>query len=379
MGGAKVISSDSHIVEPGDLWTTYITPKFRDRAPRLAYHPDTGDTWEIEGLKLPNIGRMGSAGTRTEDVPSQPRFDKDVRRGGWEVKARLEDMAVDGVDAQLLYPTVGFHLYGLEDVELLYACFEAWNSWIADWCKEAPERFRGIGFLCLDDIERGIQELERCKEIGLPGVNISIQPEDPPYSSNFYDPFWAAAQEMGMPVSMHTASNRGASSFARRELQSMGGSSQSLGSQGAASPQAQQVISDMILTGVFDRFPELTIIPAEFEAGWAAYLINRLDDRFHNNRGSASFQFFKRMELKPSEYFHRNFLLTFIDDAVAVYCRDLIGVDELMWSDDYPHIDGPWPESKEVHERIFPKGEVSEEDKGKILGGNAARVYDCFQ
>ena len=377
MGDAKVISVDSHIVEPGDLWTSYIDPKFRDRAPRLVRRPDTGDTWQVEGLRLPNIGRMGMAGLRTEDVPPDPIFEENVRPGAWEQKARLEDMAVDGSDAHFLYPTVGFQLYGLEDLDFLYACLEAWNRWIADWCKEYEDHFRGIGFVLLDDIERGIQEMIECERMGLPGVCIPTIPAGPPYSDEFYDSFWATAQEMGMPISTH-GGNRGVNAQGKRGFQPPGSPRDVVGN-ATVGPDVQQFIAELIAYGVFERFPRLNVIPVEREAGWAAYLIQRLDDRFYSNRGSAGFQFVKRQELKPSEYFRRNVMLTVTFDELAVRCRDLIGVDNLMWIDDYPHIDGTWPESGEVHERLFPKGEVSEEDKAKILGGNAARVYDCFR
>ena len=380
MAKVKMLSADAHIVEPGDLWQKYMDPKSRDRAPRMEFRPETGDTWVIEGLTLPNIARMGAAGLKSEDVSPQPRFDKDVRKGGWEPKARLADMAVDGVDGQILYPTVGFWLYGIEDPDLVYASFEAYNNWVRDFTEGNEKYFGGVGFLCLDDIDRAIGEMTRCKEMGMPAVNIPLHPDpnDPeqrPYSGDYYDRFWAAAQDLDMPLVMHTGSSRGVHSAARAGTFYLRTPKDATATQVAGNSNVPRFIATMILSGTLDRFPRLRIVPTEFETGWAAFLIKRMDDRLYRNRGRT---YLEKMAMKPSEYFQRNFALTFMDDEVAVHCREIIGVDNIMWSDDYPHIDGPWPESQAVQARVFPEGRVPEEHKEKILGGNAARIFNYF-
>src|SRR5262245_19661981 len=129
----KVISGDSHIVEPADAYVKYIDPKFRDRAPRVVTDPVLGEIWRTEELTFPNVELMAGAGKDREEVNLAGRYEA-ARRGGWDAEERLKDMDITGVDGALLYPTIGFHSYGIGDPQLLNAVLAAWNSWIADFC-----------------------------------------------------------------------------------------------------------------------------------------------------------------------------------------------------------------------------------------------------
>ena len=380
----RILSSDSHIAEPGDLWVNYIDPKYRDRAPRIIDHPVRGDIWQAEGLTLPNIAAFGGAGRTSEEVSTKPSFDKDVRKGGWDPEARLKDNEEGGVESQVLFPTAGFWMYGLADPLLVKACFEAWNNWIRDFCKGHEDRLRGIGFLTLEDIPWAIKELRRCKDMGLVGANIPLQPMDPPYSNTYYDPFWEAAQDVGIPLTSHTGSVRGpnnparqANAFNERFMPLEQRSWRVAAGTGVANTAVPMLINELILSGVFDRFPRLRIIPTEYEAGWAAFHLDKLDQVLVYQRSKI---YVGKLALKPTEYFQRNMALTFINDKTAVLCREIIGVDNIMWSDDFPHVsEGLWKNSGDVHERLFPEAQVSYEDKEKILGGNLLRIYKCFE
>ncbi len=354
-----VISADSHVIEAADLWLNYIDPRFRDRAPRVLQQKDT-DVFYCEGVSLLPIGGASGAGKRPEEHRREGRYERDVRRGGWDPHERLKDMKADGVDAEVLYPTFAMRMFGLEDVAFQLACFQAYNNWVKDYSYAHPERLKGIGLVPLLDLETGIGELKRIKEIGLAGAMIAIYPtEDRQYSSPTYDPFWAAVQDLDLPVSLHILTEGKApkpSSWAESAT---------------ASGLIQRSLANMIFGGVFHRFPKLKVISAENDAGWAAYFMERIDYLFYGRRG-----FWKHeipLDTLPSEYFHRNVYLTFMRDRSLVPVREEIGVDKLMWPSDYPHSDSTWPNSQEVIQRLFSN--VPADQRRKIVAENAARLY----
>ena len=380
----RLVSADSHICEPGDLWTSTVEPKFRDRAPRIVEDREKGDIWKIEGLTLPNIAAMGGRFRTSETITIRPNFKEDIVPAGYLPDERLKAMATLGVEGQILFPTVGFHLYGLEDPDLLRACFAGWNNWVRDFCAGKEDKLRGVAFLSLDDVPAAIREMTRCKEMGLVAANIPLTPLDPPYSHSYYEDFWAAAEELDMPLTSHTGSVRGPSSmarqpnaFAERFIPPEKRPWTMFVGTGIATAQVPRFINEFLLSGIVDRHPGLRIIPTEFEAGWAAFWVDRLDETLYNERSKMGKG--RQWDLKPSELFRRNFALTFIDDMTAVANRDIIGVDNLLWSDDFPHIDGIWADNADrVFHRVFDERNVSEEDKRKLLGENMTRIFKCF-
>ena len=201
------ISADSHVVEPGNLFLDYIAPAYRDRAPRVVQEEDR-DIYMCEGMRLISMRGAASAGRPSEELGFKGREDE-VPRGAWDPTARLAEIEPDGVQAEVLYPTMTLRLFAVEDTGLQDACFQAYNDWLADFCKEVPGRFKGIGVLNLDDVPSAIAEMKRCLEIGLPGVSIALyQDQERHYGHPDFDPFWAAAEEVGVPVSLHILTER---------------------------------------------------------------------------------------------------------------------------------------------------------------------------
>jgi len=372
----RVISADSHIVEPPDLFTQSIDPKFRDRAPRVIEDPALGAIWDVEGLGFPSVELMGGAGKKLSEIESAARFER-ARQGGWDPDERIRDMDTTGIDGALLYPTIGFHCYGIADPALMNAVLAAWNGWIGDFCRDRSERLKGVGCVVLDDVEHAIAEMERCKRLGLATVNVPSQLEGEHYGTGAYDRFWAAAQDLEMPISTHIGSTRGALSHSRAREQMralVAGPVRDYTSGAVVLPDwhVQEMIFQLIASGVFERFPGLRFVCAEFEAGWAASMLTYLDSAIWE--GTHPYVLYD-LPMKPSEYFQRNMALTFIRDEVAVRCCDLIGVDNLMWSDDYPHLESCWPDSSAVIDRVLPEGGLPDEVRNKILSGNASRIY----
>ena len=369
MAHAPILSSDSHVFEPPDLWTTRIDATFRDRAPRMQ-RLDGVDQLVVEAQQvIAGIGLISNAGARfeaPETISSQGRFE-DVHQGGYDPAQHLKDMQLDGVAGEVLYPSQGLFYFKVADTQLMSAIFRAYNDWLAEFCRTDPERLKGIAMINLDDVQDGIKELERTAKMGFAGAMITEYPlEDRRYDHPEYEPFWAAAQALGMPLSLHTAT--------RRQGKIRGVGEQTLRD---ASSRATKVfypatsMCDMIFSGVFERYPNLKLAIVEFELAWVPHLLSSMDYTYRERHEEALYRF--QEGWRPSDFFHRNVFLSFQEDALGIRLRDIIGVDNMMWGSDYPHSESTFPQSRQILAQILAG--VPEDDYARIVGGNTARLY----
>jgi predicted TIM-barrel fold metal-dependent hydrolase len=372
MAELQLISSDSHVSEPPDLWVQRIDKNYQDRAPKVVLNPEgqEGAYLVYEGYPPHNLAIGLGAGRSPEELAAFLKTGTyaDARPGGWDPAQRLPDMELDGVEAEVLYTTLGFRMFWLKDAGLQQACFRVYNDWLAEYCSYAPKRLKGLALISLYDPKAGAQELARCAKLGLKGAMIWCSPPaDQPYSLPLYDPFWAAAQDLEMPVSLHAITGieripweYGAEQRAMRPT--------------VTPHEIEKSFSILILSGVLERFPRLKIVSAENNCGWLPYYLQRVDRAFNRfgPSGTAT-PWPTKLTLKPSEYFQRQMYCTFIDDPFGVASRHWIGVDNVMWSSDYPHTASTWPRSRAVIERDFK--DVDEEEKWKIVRGNVAKLY----
>ena len=369
MAQAVILSSDSHVFEPPDLWTKRIDAPFRDRAPRMQ-RIDGADQIVIEADQiLSGIGLISNAGARfeaPETISGHGRFE-DVPRGGYDPEQHLRDMELDGVAGEVLYPSQGLFYFRVTDGALMSAIFRAYNDWLAEFCKTDPSRLKGIAMINLDDVQDGIRELERAARLGLAGAMITEYPlEHRRYDQPEYEPFWAAAEALGMPLSLHTAT--------RRQGKIRGAGEKTLRDASSRATKAfypALSMCDMIFSGVFERYERLTLAIVEFELAWAPYVLTSMDYTYRERHGEAIYRF--KDGMRPSDFFHRNVVLSFQEDAIGIRLRDAIGVDNLMWGSDYPHSESTFPRSREILDEILAG--VPADEQAKIVGGNTARVY----
>jgi predicted TIM-barrel fold metal-dependent hydrolase len=366
---ALILSSDSHVFEPPDLWTKRIDAGFRDRAPRMQ-RIDGADQLVVEADQvISGIGLISNAGARfeaPETISGQGRFE-DVPRGGYDPDQHLADMRLDGVAGEVLYPSQGLFYFRVTDTPLMSAIFRAYNDWLAEFCRRDPARLKGIAMVNLDDVADGIRELERAARLGLAGAMITEYPlEHRRYDQPEYEPFWAAAASIGMPLSLHTAT--------RRQGKIRGAGEKTLRDASSRSTKAfypALSLCDMIFSGVFERHPALTLAIVEFELSWAPNILASMDYTYRERHGEAIYRF--KDGMRPSDFFHRNVVLSFQEDAVGIRLRDVIGVDNMMWGSDYPHSESTFPRSRKILEDILAG--VPDDEGAKIAGANTARVY----
>lgn len=334
MAGANEIriSADSHMGEPPDLWEQRLPAQFRDRAPRWPH------------IKL---------------------FEENhhLRAGGWDPEERIKDMDLDGISAEVLYATLGAQVLAIGDVELEEACVRVYNDWMIEFCRVAPDRLWGLGMISLRNLDHAIQELERCRNAGLRGASIWIDPpHDLPYSSEHYERFWAAAQYQQMPLAMHInaraqSENRANTAAQVRQLHSVNGHKF----------DAMSSLGHMIGSGVMERYPGLKVVVAEIGVGWIPFWLQEFD--YYTFRGSRT-----PLPRPPSEYFQRQVASTFITDGFGCSLLPDYGADFFLWSNDYPHPACIWPDSVELIDEDL--GHVAPAVRAKVVGGNAARIYN---
>ncbi|MGH7907381.1 MAG: amidohydrolase family protein, partial [Candidatus Binataceae bacterium] len=366
----RMMSADSHVIEPLNFWTDRVDRKFRDNAPRVIKLENGRLALVAPGIPIASVTQGFARGKSGQELKEHLKSGYEAApAGGWDPVERLKDQDTDGVEAEVLHTTQGMRLFILPDAELQRACFRAYNDWLAEFCSHNPARFLGIGLLSVADVKLAAAELEHCARIGLRGAMLTVlPPEDRPYGHRMYDPLWAAASELAMPLTLHAAT--GSKVTIKLDPQT-GGLSTNSGSfvEHAAflHHEVQHSLVSIIFNGVFDRFPELKIISVENGVGWMPYFIDRLD-YLQNKYGWMSET---PLQYKASDYMRRHVMATFQDDPVVGATYHLLGADNYMWASDFPHADSTWPDSRKVIERDFAG--VPIEVTRKIVYRNAAR------
>ena len=274
MSGYRIVSSDSHVFEPADLWTSRMSPRFKDRAPRIVRMDDGGDYWYCGHQMLVDAASTagGEAGLRFTNPETMTTVGtvEEGRLGGWIPDEHVKDMDLDGIDVGIIYPTAGDNVYRIQDAELLDDVCRAYNDWIAEFCIGYPKRLKGIAMLNLDEVSVGVKELERCAKMGLAGALITVYPpENRGYDLPCYEPLWAAAQDLGMPLGMHLVTNRPDSHSYLMSTDPSWSTN--------ADHWVRRSLGQMLFSGVFQRYPKLRVGAVEMEAAWSIHFLQAMD------------------------------------------------------------------------------------------------------
>jgi predicted TIM-barrel fold metal-dependent hydrolase len=362
MTASKVISADSHMTEPGDLWVERLDRKFRDRAPRVVKNEKSGPAYLFvgPGIHPLAVAAAFAAGKGGAELREHMNHGYEAARpSGWDPVERLKDQDLDGVRAEVLYSTLGIAVFAMPEVELQLACLRAYNDWLAEFCAHDPKRLIGIGLYSLAALP-DVSEIERCARMGLKGIMIlASDGNDLPYSDERFDPLWRAASAANLPISLHKPLVSGMPltpampTMADLQIHVI--------------HVVEQCVTRLAYGGVFERFPSLKIVSAENDVGWIPNWIHRLD---HVNSKIPSS---RRLPLPPGEYIRRNVWATFQDDPLGPATWKFFGADNYMWASDFPHADSTFPNSLKVIEENFAG--VPEDVTRKIVFDNARRLY----
>jgi len=318
------------------------------------------------------VGLTATAGLSFLDFAPVGGSYEAMRPGSFDTKARLADMDIDGMYLQVLYPSVtllGAKIYGSEP-ELQVACVRAYNDWLAEFCEGSEGRLIGQAILPTTGVDDTLAEMKRALDLGHRGVVISAYPNGGLTPEAEDEAFWALAQETDTPVAVHIGS------FLPSVAGGGGPSNMNtpmfMGAAGATKSGSHTlpVVSQLLFTGVFEKFTDIKLLLVESNIGWIPTLLEQIDDMFYRYR---FFTNGDQMRVTPSRIFHRNFWASFMIDTVGMDLRHRLNVDQIMWSSDYPHTGCDWPNSRITIERNFrglPAAEVK-----KMLHDNCKRLY----
>jgi predicted TIM-barrel fold metal-dependent hydrolase len=350
-----LISADNHVFEPITLWQERLSDAFKTRGPRV----EQRDDWivmAIEGMpdrKLTKAEAFGGGGAS---------LGSHAAPGGADPDQRLKDMALDGVVAEVIYPTFGLFIDMIPAPDLAIACARVYNDWLAESFLHRPDVFIPAAVVPVRDVSSAAAEMERVAQLGFKAAMIPTSPpEGLPYNRPDYDPLWTIAADAGMPLSLHT----GTGALPQQE-RGPGGAVINYAKVGLLSAETLCYFS---ASGVLERFPNLHLVFVETGAGWYAYCCERMDEAFEEHE-----QWVKpKLKERPSHYAKTQCHVTLGADRAPLLAREITGVEPLLWASDYPHPEGTFPHSQEVVARIFEG--VPEDEMLAIVGGNAAKLY----
>ncbi len=365
--GFRVLDTDAHQMEPPAIWTEYMDPAFRHRAPRLGDVGGgrTGMCVEGEPITKQDGNYPMHSEAFHEAAANGMRKHARTRAEGFRPAARIRDMDAHGVDAQVLYPTVGGQILGREfqDAELLAATCRAYNDWSLAYCAHAPARLRMAAMLPLQAPALAIEEARRAQAQGAAAFYVRPNPvrrRNLHHKAN--EPLWTALEELGLPVCLHDSGSPYLPSFGERMETHTAGHI-------LAHPfEAMAAMTSLIWFGVIERHPLLRIVHVEADAGWLPYWLQRMEQHWEFS-GNAEHPQLKR---RPTEYFKSKLLVACRGDerTLPAVC-ELVGDDYVAFNTDYPHPDGTWPTGlADLERQPLPESSIR-----KIFWHNAAPLF----
>jgi len=369
------VDADGHVLEPAGLWDEFIEAKYRDRAMRIARDSDGLEYLEIGGAPSKmtrkgypaTLGRMGERELEAFQPSPEKTYMANAPYGAMDATERLALLDAEGLDAAVLYPTLGILWEAeLEDVELSQAYCRAYNRWIAEFCRTSNGRLIPIAHLSLGDPQAAAAELRRAVKDGCRGAFVTpFTITRKAHGDPAHDPVFAAAQELNVPIAIHPSFEP----FELRSRRFTDGHRLPLLSAVTAADGVRHAFTTLFDYAVFERFPKLKIVLLESGGGWIGYWLDRLDGVFEatflGNRTA--------LKSKPSDYFRRQcFISCDPDERTIPALMKLYGEDRFFWASDYPHPDhtGDYLQALEAM-----AGELPEKARARLLGANVRRAF----
>jgi predicted TIM-barrel fold metal-dependent hydrolase len=360
-----VFDADGHVIEPPRVWDEFLPAKFRAFAPRVEqsdgyYHYVCGDrvSFRLPG-RAEAMGAPGQTPTKT-DAPV-------AVRGGSEPAPRLDDMAVDCIDAAALYPTFGLMIQGVTEREPAAALCRALNDWLAEYCAHDPTRLIGVATLPMTDAADALAEARRCVEQhGFRGV--WRRPEHfgalPRLQDDEYEPLWSYLEEANVPFGIHPGMS-GLVPF--DELEGRFGDYYTPLHAAHFVMEQMLALTTFVAYGILERHPGLRVAFLETGAVWALSYLHRLDEHlelFGFDRGG--------LTMPPSEYFQRQCFVSVEEVEPGLSTMVAQYPDSVVFASDYPHADGTFPGSTAD---LLRTDDLTKAEVVRVLRDNARRLY----
>ena len=351
-----VFSADGHVVEPDTIFLDGLPASLKSHA----IHAKFEDGTIITGTEHKVIYRVRVGKNREKQLGDK------TRSGVREIAGRIDDMALEGIDGEIVFPSLGLWLYCIDDAEAEAASCKIYNDWNNEYFRGHTEMFVRCGVLPVQDFSNTMAEMKRLAALGftaamLPAVT---PPGIPKYNDEKWDPVFHLGGELGLVFVLHTGTGLETVVHERGP--------------GAAVINYSNQMSDavnscqyLVAGGVLDRNPKSKVAFIESGASWLAGIAERMDEVYY-----AHHQFVRpTLTRDPSQIIKDQVWTSFQHDRACIMSRSVTGVNSLLWGSDYPHAEGTWPRSRQVLDGLFEGIDISDEDKADILGLNGARLF----
>jgi predicted TIM-barrel fold metal-dependent hydrolase len=369
-----IASVDDHVVEPPTMFDQHISAQYKAIKPRVEKDAAGADFWLFEGRRAGNIGLNAVVGRMREEYGCEPISFDQMRKGAWDLDARIEDMNANGILASLNFPSVVsfdgalFHKFANKHNALIL--LRAYNDWhIDEWCGRYPGRNIPNALVPYWDIDATVKELARIAKKGCHAISFSDNPalrDQPSIHDEHWTPFWEACVDNDIVINIHIGS-------------------------GAAAPHASMAspidawittmpisivnsAADWLWLKALQKYP-LKIALSEGGIGWIPYFLERADFTYEHHHAWTHSDFGGK---KPSDVFREHFMTCFIDDAFGLKNIDAIGEDNVSYECDYPHSDSVWPDSADY--LLKTVSGLTDQQIDKVTHLNALNLYqfDAF-
>jgi predicted TIM-barrel fold metal-dependent hydrolase len=377
-----IVDCDTHLSEPWDLWTSRAPEKYKDRVPQVK-EVQGQDRWVFDDI---DIGPARSAAVvdkaLVKHYGASFHFKTnvyEVAAAASQVKPRVELMDAQGVWAQILYPNaVGFggqQIGKVGETALRNLAVELYNDAIAEMQAESGNRIFGMGVVPWWDIESGLDELERIKNLGMVGINLSADPQEygfPDLSETYWTPLFEAIEGYDLTLNFHIGASATQENYhGTAPWPSMSQEEKSAIGSAVIYLSNARVLANFIFGGIFERHPRLRLASVESGVGWLPFFLQALDWQLVETAPSSR----QKLSLTPSEYFRRQCAACFwFENDLLVESINSIGVDNCLFETDFPHPTCLYPDPIERVLKVF-EGQ-SMEFTEKVLGKNAIGFYN---
>ncbi len=370
------ISGDTHLEVPAQRWTRRVPEKFRDRAPRNIRLANGADGFLIEGQPV-RENAFDLYGGKGRDAWGPFGQTYESTPGTASAQDRLKCLDLDGMDAEVMFPAVvtGPRAWrSVRDDDAYLALVRAYNDFIAEeYAAEAPDRLIPVGVIPAASVAKAIEEMQYCARLGLKAVMLTSFPNGKGHPTLEDDAFWSEALRLRMPITIHVDLDRsGPNAGPLLTYEKQAGVADIAGQVGRFAQRGAVNAVQMILAGVFDRFPDLRILMAENQIGWVPTFMTVADERYDRHLAWAEeLLAFKALPNgHPSEYVRRHILWGFQRDPAGVELRHWMGLENLIGGSDFPHQESEYPNSMKVIEQNFQN--VPESERHAMVCGNIA-------
>jgi predicted TIM-barrel fold metal-dependent hydrolase len=361
-----LISADSHVMEPLDLWTRNMPDAMRARGPRIEARGNA-QCLMVEDTVVRKFDRLGKSGADEADAdalhaPESGEPTKNFSMGAADPDRRLRDLDTDGVWGEVIYPNLAFFCcFMIKSPETQVATARVYNDWIADRFIGASERFAPVALLPVLDVEAAVAEMERTARRGFRAMMMPTHIDVRPYNDPAYERVWSAAEALRMPLTFHAGTGR-----SQTPAHGAGGA---IINYVVTVGAPMETVAYLCGAGILERHPNLRVVMVECGSGWLAWAMHAMDDAYREHHEWVR----PKLSLLPSEYFRRQGAVTFQYDPVGLANIPFTGERCLMWGSDYPHPEGTWPNSRKILDRQMAG--VPEATIRKIVRDNAAELY----